>query len=80
LKPQIPQRLPLIFGFWVESGHLLTRVLLSPLHSIELAEGLSDLLAKPPEKDFPLYSMDAADRSAVAGTDTELILRLLCAS
>jgi hypothetical protein len=34
-----------------------TRVPLSPLHSIELAEGLSHLLAKPPEKDFPLYSI-----------------------
>jgi hypothetical protein len=34
-----------------------TRVSLSPLHSIELAEGLSHLLAKPPERDFPLYSI-----------------------
>jgi len=34
-----------------------TRVSLSPLHTIELAEGLSHLLAKPPEKDFPLYSI-----------------------
>jgi hypothetical protein len=34
-----------------------TRVPLSPLHSIELAPGLSHLLAKPPEKDFPLYSI-----------------------
>ena len=33
------------------------RVPLSPLHSIELAEGLSHLLTKPPEKDFPLYSI-----------------------
>jgi hypothetical protein len=34
-----------------------TRVPLSQLHSIELAGGLSHLLAKPPEKDFPLYSI-----------------------
>ena len=34
-----------------------TRVPLSPLHSIELAAGLSHLLVKPPEKDFPLYSI-----------------------
>jgi hypothetical protein len=34
-----------------------TRVPLSPLHSIELAPGLSHLLAKPPEKDFPIYSI-----------------------
>ena len=34
-----------------------TRVPLSPLHRIELAESLSHLLAKPPEKDFPLYSI-----------------------
>jgi len=34
-----------------------TRVSLSPLHTIELAEGLSHLLVKPPEKDFPLYSI-----------------------
>ncbi len=33
------------------------RVPLSPLHTIELAEGLSHLLTKPPEKDFPLYSI-----------------------
>lgn len=34
-----------------------TRVPLSPLHTIELAPGLSHLLAKPPEKDFPFYSI-----------------------
>jgi len=34
-----------------------TRVSLSPLHTIELAEGLAHLLVKPPEKDFPLYSI-----------------------
>ena len=34
-----------------------TWVPLSPLHSIELAEGLSHLLVKPPEKDFPIYSI-----------------------
>jgi hypothetical protein len=34
-----------------------TRVPLSPLHTIELAEGLSHLLTNPPEKDFPIYSI-----------------------
>jgi hypothetical protein len=32
-----------------------TRVPLSPLHSIELAESLSHFLSRPPEKDFPIY-------------------------
>jgi hypothetical protein len=34
-----------------------TRVSLSPVHSIELAEGLAHLVEKPPEKDFPFYSI-----------------------
>ncbi len=34
-----------------------TRVSLSPLHSIKLAEGLAHLVSKPPEKDFPVYSI-----------------------
>lgn len=34
-----------------------TRVPLSPLHTIELAESLSHLVATPPEKDFPIYSI-----------------------
>src|ERR1700732_1287761 len=29
----------------------------SPLHSIELAEGLRHLLERPPEKDFPVSTM-----------------------
>lgn len=34
-----------------------TRVPLSPLHRVELAENLLSLVSNPPEKDFPLHSI-----------------------
>lgn len=34
-----------------------TRVPLSPLHRVELAENLRPLISNPPEKDFPLHSI-----------------------
>jgi hypothetical protein len=41
----------------MKSGSDVLLVPVSPLHSIELAEGLRHLLERPKEKDFPLYTI-----------------------
>jgi hypothetical protein len=60
-------------GYRMNSSVLLVPV--SPLHSIELAEGLRHLLEKPQEKDFPVYTI--ARKTAADGRElvhSELVI------
>ena len=59
----------------MKSGSDVLLVPVSPLHSIELAEGLRHLLERPKEKDFPLYTI--ARKTAADGRElvhSELVI------